>query len=241
MKTSDGPCVEKIPSPYGSSESLEIDPTRSLPLGIVEDLYNKTLTKERWARMESVCKLRTASLTCVLENIYDSGNTAAVLRSAEAFGMLEVFHVLSATGQKFSQRVTKGADKWLLQHKFRDSTECFQKVRQRGFQLVVTDLGPGTIPIDQVDFSRPSAIVFGNERSGVSQVAKEMADVRMTIPMLGFVESFNISVAASLCFFEARRQRRERWGLEELTAAEQRQLLVRYAVESHPSLVTSLF
>lgn len=160
------------------------------------------LTEERRARIEQVVQARCFSNVVVLENIYDRGNASAVMRSAEAFGLGQV-HLIEL-GEKFkeSQRTTAGADKWVELKKWKSSKDCIQALKAQGKQIVVTHLDSTSKPISEVDFSKPSALVLGNEKEGVSQEMIEAADHRVLIPMEGFVQSYNISVAGALCFYQ---------------------------------------
>ena len=134
-----------------------------------------------------------------MENIYDRGNTSAVMRSAEAFGFHLFHQVVEIDSFKESKRVTQGADKWLLQSHWNDTTTCINNLKSKGYRILVTHLDGGT-PIDQVSFDQPTALCFGSERDGASPLLTELADERVFVPMQGFVQSFNISVAAALCF-----------------------------------------
>jgi tRNA (guanosine-2'-O-)-methyltransferase len=137
-----------------------------------------------------------------MENIYDRGNISAVMRSAEALGLGQV-HLIEL-GEKFreSQRTTAGADKWVEVKKWKSTADCVRELKAQGKQIVVTHLDATSKPIAEVDFSKPSALVLGNEKDGVSREMIEAADHRVVIPMEGFVQSYNISVAGALCFYQ---------------------------------------
>jgi tRNA (guanosine-2'-O-)-methyltransferase len=160
------------------------------------------LTEERRLRIEKVVQSRCFSNVVVLENIYDRGNSSAVMRSAEAFGLGQI-HLIEL-GEKFkeSQRTTAGADKWVELKKWKSTQSCIQALKEQGKQIVVTHLDSTSKPISEVDFSKPSALVLGNEKDGVSAEMIEAADHRVLIPMEGFVQSYNISVAGALCFYQ---------------------------------------
>ena len=165
-------------------------------------------TKERAEKLQRVVAGRTRSLVPVLEHIEDTGNSNACIRSAEAFGCQDV-HIIEREGAKYykGKRTSSGATKWLDIHKWQDTAECLAALKAKGYQVVVTTLKPGAVPIHQIDFSKPTAIVLGNEHEGVSLEAEALADTLAYIPMGGFVESFNISVACALCLYAAVLQR----------------------------------
>jgi tRNA (guanosine-2'-O-)-methyltransferase len=160
------------------------------------------LTDERRKKIERVIAGRCFSNVVVMENIYDRGNISAVMRSAEALGLGQV-HLIEL-GDKFreSQRTTAGADKWVEVKKWKSTKECVQELKAQGKQIIVTHLDATSKPISEVDFSKPSALVLGNEKDGVSAEMIQAADHRVIIPMEGFVQSYNISVAGALCFYQ---------------------------------------
>lgn len=158
------------------------------------------LTPERWARIQAVVRLRTCDVTPVLENIYDRGNTSAVFRSAEAMGF-QVAHVIEP-GEKFkeSNRVTAGADKWLDVVKFKHTVPAVSHLRDKGYQILATHLDSQARPLASMNLKIPTAIVFGNEKDGISQDMIDLCDATVILPMRGFVQSYNISVAAAIAF-----------------------------------------
>ncbi len=161
------------------------------------------LTEERRAKIERVVQGRCFSNVVVMECIYDRGNISAVMRSAEAMGLGQI-HLIEQQGDKFreSQRTTAGADKWVEVQKWKQTTDCIKSLKAQGKQIIVTHLDSTSKPIAEIDFSKPSALVLGNEKDGVSKEMIEAADHRVIIPMEGFVQSYNISVAGALCFYQ---------------------------------------
>lgn len=170
------------------------------------------LTGERQKKIHKVATERCFDFVPVLENIYDRGNASAVMRSAEALGFAQV-HMIEL-GEKFkeSQRTTAGADKWTEVKKWKSTAECVQELKRQGKQIVVTHLSDTSKPISEVDFSKPTALVLGNEKDGVSPEIVQAADHCVLLPMVGFVQSYNISVAAALCFYQAFEDRKRRMG-----------------------------
>ena len=165
------------------------------------------LTDERVTRLKEVVSRRTYNFVPVFENPYDLGNISAVMRSAEAFGFLECDLVIPPGSRfKAANRVARGADKWLDVQVFRSALDCVQDLHQRGFQVYATHL-ESAVPIEEVDFTKPTAVILGNEKDGVSREMLAAVDGRFIIPMQGFTQSFNISVAAALVFYHAWRAR----------------------------------
>lgn len=183
------------------------------------------LTPERQQRMVQVVAGRTGTVVPVLENLYDRGNISAVLRSAEAFGLYQVEFI--ELGEKFkeSQRTTAGADKWVETRKWKSTSACVENLKSRGYRVVATHLSPDARPIEQIDFSRPTALVLGNEKDGITPEMAELADERVILPMYGFVQSFNISVAAALAFYQVVQDRRHRLGAHGDLSVEEQDIL----------------
>lgn len=170
-------------------------------------LVEPYLTPERQSRIRSTVERRTCDVVPVLENIYDRGNVSAVLRSAEALGY-QCAHVIETSERfKSANRVTQGADKWLDVRRWTSTAACASELKRQGFQIVATHLDSRAMPISEIDFARPTAIVFGNEKDGISAEMIATCDHTIIIPMQGFVQSFNISVAAAISLYHIHRER----------------------------------
>jgi tRNA (guanosine-2'-O-)-methyltransferase len=198
---------------------------QSLTAARVIELLEPFLTPERQARIRTTVDGRTCNITPVLENIYDRGNISAVLRSAEAMGFQNA-HVIELNEKfKSSNRVTKGADKWLDVHKWKSTVACTSKLKELGYQILATHLDSKARPIAEMDFTRPTAIVFGNEKDGISPEMIEQCDHTVIIPMHGFVQSFNISVAAAIAFYHIHRERLVKLGISGDLSEEEKLIL----------------
>jgi tRNA (guanosine-2'-O-)-methyltransferase len=169
------------------------------------------LTPERIAKIDRVASQRNFSNAVVLEGIYDRGNVSAVMRTAEAFGFVN-FHVIE-TQERFKEanRVTQGADKWTEVQRWKTTRECVTELKRRGHKIVATSL-EASKPLHEIDWTVPTALVLGNEKEGISKEMLELSDERVIIPMTGFVQSFNISVAGALCLYHIFRERNQRLG-----------------------------
>ncbi|PSC73042.1 RNA methylase CR004 [Micractinium conductrix] len=185
------------------------------------------MTQDRIERIDEVCAQRTFNVLPVVEHLYDMGNLAAVCRSADALGFGAVHVVRNVEDQRYKQskRSSAGADKWLDVQVFDSTEECLLRAKKLGFQVVVTHLSADAVGISEIDWTRPTAFVLGNEERGVSSRAVELADKCVRVPMVGFVESLNISVAAALIMYEARRCREQRLGQHGDLTERERELL----------------
>ncbi len=185
------------------------------------------MTQERLERIEKVCSNRTFDVLPIVEHPYDLGNLAAVCRSADALGCGAVHVIRNVQDERFKQsaRTSGGAEKWLDIQVHQSTAECLDQVKKLGYQVVITHLRADAVPPSEIDWTKPTAIVFGNELQGVTEEALQAADACIALPMDGFVESFNISVAAALILWEARRIRQERLGKQGKLTPEQVQIL----------------
>ncbi len=166
------------------------------------------LVPERKARIDQVVANRTRTLTVVMEALCDPQNVNAVLRTCEAFGVQDL-HVIEGVMKPYdrNKKVSQNADKWLDVHRWKDTRSCLEHLRARGFAVYATHLGPGSRGLAELSFAAKVALVFGNEHRGVSPEALALADARYAIPMLGFVQSLNVSVAAAVSIAAAVQRR----------------------------------
>lgn len=218
---------------------------RRLTAKQIVDILEKHLTAERVARVREVVDGRTFKVATVVEHLYDIGNISAVMRSAESFGFLPMNIIEKKEARyKKSDRISKGSEKWLDIQKWQDTKECLKSLKDRGYKIFVTTLEEAE-PLEAQPFDTPTAIVFGNEKDGVSREAIEMADVRVAIPMKGFTQSFNISVAAALSFYQIYQRRVQRFGASgDLTADERDQVTANYylrTLDSAPEIIEHYF
>jgi len=167
----------------------------------IQQLIRGALRPQRWQRMEQVLAARLGHVRLVVENVHDPHNLSAVLRSAEALGVQHVHVVEAATGFSLSRRISRGAHKWLTVHRYRDFGECADELRDAGFRLYAAMLRPDAVPLETLPVIDPLALVLGNEHDGVSAAAVAACDGCFTIPMAGFVQSLNISVAAAVSLY----------------------------------------
>ena len=185
------------------------------------DLLSPYLTDARKQRFAEVLGQRTNWVTAVTEDLFDSHNISAVLRSCDGFG-IQSAHIIEVNNPyRVSPGVAKGAAKWLDIERHTDTTHALRDLKSRGFAICCTtphtdDTTPEELPLD-----RPVALVFGSEGPGITDAARAEADHFVRIPMYGFTESFNISVAAALTLQTITRRVREREDLNWRVPAEE--------------------
>ena len=197
------------------------------------EAFADKLTPERVRRLREVVDVRMKGLCVVLECIYDAGNRSAVYRTAEGHGLVDVHVVRPDYATKpHARQVSKGAEKWLHRHEWDGATPCVHALRASGFQILAADLESAR-PLQAIDFSRPTALVFGNEKYGITQEMRDACDGGFLIPMRGFAQSFNISVAAAISVAHARVARERAIGARtDLDADESLQLLAEFVSKS---------
>jgi tRNA (guanosine-2'-O-)-methyltransferase len=192
------------------------------------------LTPERRRRIDEVVASRTRTLTVVMEALGDPQNVNAVFRTAESFGLQEVHVVVGPMkGYDRNKKISQNADKWLDVVRWPSTLECLAHLKARGFLVYATHLGAGTRDLGELSFAHPVALVFGNEHRGVSDEALAAADVHYAIPMRGFSQSLNVSVAAAVSLFRAvERRQAERGRHGDLTDEESAALRQRFYTKS---------
>jgi tRNA (guanosine-2'-O-)-methyltransferase len=194
------------------------------------------LVPERKARIDAVVANRTRTLTVVMEAFSDPQNVNAVLRTCEAFGV-QALHAVEGPMKPYdrNKKISQNADKWLDVRRWRSTRECLLHLKAEGFAIYVTHLDDGARPLRELSFAGKVALVFGNEHRGVSEEALALADASYAIPMHGFVQSLNVSVAAAISIVtavERREVERGRHGdLDEADAAALRERFYVLAVK----------
>lgn len=181
----------------------------------LSDFLKQFLLEERLQRFEEVARERTRHLTIVLENVFHAHNASACLRTCDCFGIQDVHIVESRNRFETNEDIALGSSQWLTIHRYRPEPEsegeeidpgkpsatsqCVTELKQRGYRVLATSPRQHSVPLQEIDVARPTALIFGAELSGVSDEAIELADQLIHIPMHGFTESFNISVSTALC------------------------------------------
>lgn len=155
--------------------------------------------------IDKVLDQRTRYITVVLENIYQSQNASAVIRTCECMGLQDI-HVIENTAKyELNVRVLKGSNKWINIERHRaknvnNTAACFERLRHAKYRILVADPSEDGTPVEEVDIAQGKlAVVFGNELRGASEFALSHSDSKVRIPMYGFTESLNISVSVAIC------------------------------------------
>ena len=171
--------------------------------GCVVAVLSGLITGKRLDRIEEALAQRMRYFTVVLEDIYQSQNASAVLRTCECFGVQDIHIIENYNPYNINPMVVKGSDKWLTIRRYsqseNNSTEAISRLKAEGYRIVVTSLTEKSVDLKDFDVERGKfAIVFGNEHQGVSESMLKQADECLKIPMCGFTQSLNISVSAGI-------------------------------------------
>mgnify|MGYP001444347733 CR=1 FL=1 len=168
------------------------------------DYLKSFVTKKRLELFEEKLKLRTRNITLVLEDIFQSRNMSAAIRSADCFGLQDVHIIENKNKYIADNTVSLGAGKWIniIRHnkKEENTNDCIKHLRNNGYQIIATTPHKSNISLDEIDLKNNKVAVFlGTELTGLSKEVLNNCDYKLKIPMYGFTESLNISVSAAIC------------------------------------------
>jgi tRNA (guanosine-2'-O-)-methyltransferase len=155
--------------------------------------------------IEKILEHRTRYITVVLEDIFQSQNASAAIRTCECMGLQDIHIVENISKYSVNPKVLRGSNKWVDIHHYaakkkHNTAQCIEKLKAEGYTLLITAPDTDGVSIYDIDVCAAKiALLFGNELRGVSQEAMRLADQKVRIPMYGFTESFNISVSVAIC------------------------------------------
>jgi tRNA (guanosine-2'-O-)-methyltransferase len=201
------------------------------------------LTPERLERLRTVLENRVTNVTVVLENLHKDYNVSAVLRTCESFGIQEV-HVIPQPGEgKVFRSVTQECHRWLTIHRHDEINTCFLFLRKRGYRVLAGAFGEGSRPLERMDWSGKIALVFSNELAGAGKEVMDQVDGSFNIPMAGFSQSLNVSVAAGIVIHHVLGRKREAGDLEGIPNEKAEKILgewIRKSVRSSDMVIREL-
>ncbi len=166
----------------------------------------------RLRRAESVLAARMSRLAVVVEDLHDSHNIDAVIRTAEAFGVQNLFRVETSVNERIGRNVTQGAHQWMTVQRFEEPVACVEALHEAGYTVWAADVGEGARPLHEMELPPRLAVAVGSELLGLSDTLKEAVDARFYLPMVGFTGSLNVSVTAAIVIWELARRMEERDG-----------------------------
>lgn len=166
------------------------------------DFLMEYITPNKKKKFEEVLSYRTRHLAVVLEDLYQPHNASAVLRTCDCTGIQDVHIIENRNEYQVNRDVALGSSKWLNLIKFSETDNntlsAFEYLRNKGYRIVATSPHRSDVELHDLDIREKTALVFGTELEGLSEVALDNADAYVKIPMYGFTESYNISVSAAI-------------------------------------------
>lgn len=180
------------------------------------------MTPERLAKLRRILDRRQPDLTVVMAEVNKAHNLSAIMRTADAVGVARVHAIWPTDRMRMAAHAARGSHDWLEVQTHPDLCGCIDALKAGGMQILATHLDDSAVDYRTVDYTRPTAILLGQERWGLPAGAIAAADTRIVIPMEGMVQSLNVSVAAALILYEAQRQR-EQAGLYDVRRLPQEQ------------------
>jgi len=168
----------------------------------------KVRTQKRIIKIESVISKRQTSLRLILENIHDPHNVSAIMRTCDAVGVdtVSLLYYIEKF-PKIGKKSSSSAWKWVNREKFTSVDNCFEVLKREGFRIYSSWIGEGAVDFYDLDLTGKVALVVGNEHRGISEEVVKKSDKLFYIPMVGMVQSLNVSVATAIILYEAMRQR----------------------------------
>jgi len=165
-------------------------------------------TQERIKKVKRILSLRQPDLRVVLEDVTNTHNASAVVRTCDAAGILYL-DIISPNKEPFpvNEAISTRAEKWLQLCYYTSTSKCLKHLKKKGFKIVATHLKDKSIPYTDLDYTQPMAFVFGNESEGISTEALNLSDHVIKIPMIGMAQSLNLSVSVGIILYEAMKQR----------------------------------
>lgn len=183
---------------------------RDLPSPVPEHPLDRLITPARARKYRQVLARRTERLVVVVEDCYDPHNATAIVRTCDAFGLQRVVVTTGRNAFKVNRKISQGSHLYVDLQVYSEITHAYDALRKEGYRIMVTDLSADAVTspalLAPMLAERPLAIVFGNEGSGVTKAASELADGHFLIPMVGFPQSLNLSVSVSATLWALRGQ-----------------------------------
>lgn len=193
------------------------------------------MTPERFTRITHVLDKRQPDLTVITDEVHKSRNLAAIVRNCDAVGIDNIHCVVPKAGYQIFMGTSASAEKWVELHHYPDVLTPIKSLKNQGFQIVSAHLSNRAVDYREIDYTKPTALLMGAEVKGVSDVAAAESDYEVVLPMLGMVESYNVSVACALILAEAQHQR-EKAGLYDARRLPEELYKKRFFNWAHPKL-----
>lgn len=205
------------------------------------------ISENKSTKFKQLIQYRTRHLTVVLEDIFQPHNASAVLRTCDCFGIQDVHIIENRNKYTVNPDVALGSARWitLIKHnRLENNTyHCLKQLKDNGYKLVAASPHQEDCKLEEYPLNERTALLFGTELHGLSQVAMDMTDATIHIPMVGFTESFNISVSVAICLYELTRRLRNSELPWQLSETEKTDVMIEWAkrVIKKPELLEKEF
>ena len=194
------------------------------------------MTEERSIRFQEVLKFRTRHFTLAVEDVFKERNASAIVRTADCFGIQDVHIIENQNEYQISENISKGAEKWvnvnIYDAHLNNTGACISDLKNMGYQIIATSPHSSGSSPDDFDISKKSAFFMGGEKEGLTDEVLDKADGYIRIPMYGFTESYNISVAGALLLYNMTRRLHQSEIDWELTEQEQLELQLDWTIKT---------
>ncbi len=181
---------------------------------------------ERYQRIQQVLKARQPDLTLCLEEVHKPNNVSAVIRTADATGLHKVHAVWPTEQMRTLSHTSAGARNWVEVDTHDTIEDAVCSLKTQGMQVLVTNLSDKAVDFREIDYTKPTAVILGSEKFGASKSAIELADQDIIVPMMGMVQSLNVSVASAIVLYEAQSNAKKRACTIEKSVRYQRKLSI---------------
>ena len=165
------------------------------------------MNEQRYARIREMLARRQPDLTVCMEQVHKPHNVSAIIRTADAVGVHEVHAVWPNSHLRTMASSAAGSNSWVTVKTHPTISDAISQLKKCGMQVLATHLSDKAVDFREIDYTRPTCILMGQEKTGITQEALDLADQDIIIPMTGMVQSLNVSVASALILYEAQRQR----------------------------------
>jgi tRNA (guanosine-2'-O-)-methyltransferase len=175
--------------------------------------FYEHISENKKEKFESIVLDRTRHVTVVLENLFQPHNAAAVVRSCDCFGIQDLHVIENENVYEPNKEIDMGSSKWIdtIKHNEKDenTVDAINNLKAKGYQILATTPHTNDCSIEEIDLTKPTALLFGTESTGLTQAALDNSDGFVRLPMYGFTESYNISVSVALALFSVTQRLRE--------------------------------
>jgi tRNA (guanosine-2'-O-)-methyltransferase len=200
-------------------------------------LTKHTMTPQRFKKLQTILRRRQLDLTVLMDNVHKPHNLSAIMRTCDAVGIHSIHAVSKERFVDTVKDITQGTGKWVNFQSHDTLSEAVELLKSNNMQVLAAHPSTTATDFREIDYTKPTAIILGTELHGVSEEGLALADQHIVIPMLGMIDSLNVSVAAALILFEAQQQRLQSGAYQQQQLAEHvfKQILFEW---SHPKLAS---